>query len=122
VRGKGREDINLQIYYPILVTAGALDECFVGSGRPRYRRVHRIGLVHRRIHAGSARDERIDVVDVVGLRSLLGVIERDVIELSARLRRSQVALERALTTITPRLSRMEPSMRREVLAGFADKI
>jgi len=58
-----KEVINLHIYYPVFVTSGPVFECFVGKGRPRYRRVHQIGYLHRYGAHSSDRECRIDVVD-----------------------------------------------------------
>ena len=82
-----REAINLQLYYPIFVTAGPLFECFVGKGRAKYRRVHRIGYLHRMGRLSGDRDIRVDVVDETGLRSLLQVIETEGKQIENRVRK-----------------------------------
>jgi hypothetical protein len=48
----GNEIINLNFYYPILVTKGEIYECYLGGARPRYRRVHRI-RVHSAVSLGE---------------------------------------------------------------------
>ena len=79
-----KEVINLQVYYPIFVTAGPVFECFVGRGQPRYRRVHQIGYLHRYGAHSSGRECRIDVVDDAGLRRLLQVIDAEGEEIKKR--------------------------------------
>jgi len=71
--------VDLWFHYPIFVTAGTLYECQVTDRRPRYRRVHTAGFLHRGIQtaAGLADDCRIDIVDASGLRVLLQRIERE---------------------------------------------
>ena len=84
-----KEVINIQVYYPIFVTAGPVFECFVGKGRPRYRRVHQVGYLHRHISHSSHRECRIDVVDEIGLRRLLELIEKEGEEIERRVGRSR---------------------------------
>ena len=84
-----KEVINIQVYYPIFVTAGPVFECFVGKGRPRYRRVHQIGYLHRYGTHSNHRECRIDVVDEAGLRRLLELIENEGEEIEKRVGRHQ---------------------------------
>jgi hypothetical protein len=57
--------VDLWLYYPIFVTAGALYECFVGDRSVKYKRVHRIGFLHRGYELAGlhTKDFRIDVAD-----------------------------------------------------------
>jgi hypothetical protein len=111
------EFINVQIYYPILVTAGTLYECFMGSARPRYRRVHRSGLVVSHVRGDAVVDERLDIVDARGLRDLLDVIERDVHRMTARMRRSLDLLETNVHRFAAALVRAGKAKRISLLYG-----
>jgi hypothetical protein len=115
------ETVNLQLYFPILFTSGPLYECFIGSGRPRYRRVHRIGLLHRRIHGRRVIDDRIDVVDPGGFRALLRVIEHDLTEVCSRMKTRKRRLVSAVRDCAGKLASIPLERRRELLAGFASE-
>lgn len=113
--------VYLQFYYPILVTGGSLYECFVAGGRnPRYKRVHRIGLIHRRAEEGTTVDDRLDVVDIVGFRDLLKIIEEETERVKRILQMRRRALEEATRRISGRLLRMGVRKRLAVIAGEKD--
>jgi hypothetical protein len=85
-RDPERERINLEFYFPIILTAGPLFECFVGRSRPKYRRVHQIAFIRRHKSKLLSGDCRIDVVEQTGFRRLLGTIDKDVRELARRIK------------------------------------
>lgn len=88
----GAEVINLNFYYPILVTRGEIYECYLGGVRPRYRRVHRIGFI-RRYHSEKMKGEyRIDVVSETGFHALVRLIDGEMKEMAKRIRRKQKIL------------------------------
>jgi len=95
----GQETINLQFYYPILVTKGEIYECFLGGSRPRYRRVHRVGFI-RRYHSEKMKGEyRIDVVSESGFYRLIKDIDKEVSEIAKRIKRQQSILRRSANEI-----------------------
>lgn len=95
----GREVINLQFYYPVIITKGDLYECFVGGKRPKYRRVHRINFI-RRYHSEKIKGEyRIDVVTETGFRRLLNTIEQEIHNIAARIKRKKELLRRSANSI-----------------------
>ena len=95
----GREVINLQFYYPMIVTKGDLYECFVGGKRPKYRRVHRINFIRRYHSAKIEGDYRIDVVTENGFRRLLNTIEQEIRNIGKRIRQSSKQLRRSANLI-----------------------
>jgi len=95
----GNEVINLNFYYPILVTKGELYECYVGGTRPRYRRVHRIGFI-RRYHSNKMKGEyRIDVVSESGFHKLVKDIDKEMNKMAGRIKRHQDVLRRSANRI-----------------------
>lgn len=86
------EPINVEFYYPILVTSGPIWECFVGRRRPRYRRVHRVPFIRRHESRAFRGEYRIDVVDEIGLRRLLDTIDKEMGEISRRMKSARPLL------------------------------
>ncbi|MGO9244314.1 MAG: hypothetical protein ACLPT4_06760 [Verrucomicrobiia bacterium] len=112
-----RESLNLQIYYPVFLTAGTLVECHMGKGKPRYRQVHRVGFLYRTSIGNKKRDIRIDVVDEIGLKPLLRVIEQETSEIAGRIRRKEKVVTQSLDWITKRLRRWKPERQKAYVAG-----
>jgi hypothetical protein len=115
--GRNRELLNLQIYYPVFLTAGPLVECHVAKRYPRYRQVHRIGFVYRTQIGGDQRDIRIDVVDEEGFKRLLGTIRKEVVEIAKRIRQHNRTMKRSLSLITGRLRRWKPERQKAYVSG-----
>jgi hypothetical protein len=95
-----REVVNLQIYYPIFVTAGPLFECFVGKGRVKYRRVHRVGYLHRTDEPSGEEEYRVDIVDELGLKRLLEIIEHEGEEMERRVRKNRALFRANILRLT----------------------
>lgn len=113
-----REDrVNLQVYYPIFVTMGPLVECFVGSRRPRWRKVHRAGFLLRHSMGGERREFRIDVVDEAGLKPLLEVIEKDTEGLTKRLWQKRGVVSKSVTHFAKKLRRQSAKARCAYVRG-----
>lgn len=111
------EELNLQIYYPIFVTSGPLVECYVGDRRPRYRRVHRVGFLLRTQVGAKPREFRIDVVDELGLRRLVGTINDESAKIAQRIRKQRKAINESLDWITKLLSRRRRDYQRSYVSG-----
>jgi hypothetical protein len=111
------EPVNLQIYYPIFLTAGPIIECHVGKQRPSYRQVHRIGFLYRTEIGNKQRDIRVDAVDEDGFKRLLKTIENETAEIVYRLARKQVTIKRSLDWVTKRLRRWKPERQKSYVAG-----
>jgi hypothetical protein len=120
--GRARELINLQAYYPTLITAGPLYECYVGSARPQYRRVHRAGFVFRRVEGDHVVDERLDIVDGLGLPPLLAAIERDQERMILRMRGRLPTLRRAVDRTVSKLRSASQKQRVAILSGTAGEL
>ncbi|MGB2677904.1 MAG: hypothetical protein WAN12_12555 [Candidatus Acidiferrum sp.] len=88
----GKEIINLQFYYPILLTKGELYECFLGGKKPAYKRVHRINYIRRHKSAKVQGEFRIDVVTERGFRRLLKTVETEISEIARRIKRKKAIL------------------------------
>jgi hypothetical protein len=113
------EPLNLQIYYPVFLTAGPLIECHVAKRRPYYRQVRRVGFIYRTEIGGKQRDVRIDVVDENGFKRLLQTIENEKTEIARRLSRNHRAVKQSLAWITSRISRWKPERQKSYVAGEA---
>lgn len=111
------EPLNLQIYYPVFLTAGPIIECHVGKQRPSYRQVHRIGFLYRTEIGNKQRDIRIDVVDEDGFKRLLKTIEKETAEIARRLTRKRVTIKRSLDWIKSRLRRWKPERQKSYVTG-----
>jgi len=111
------EPVNLQIYYPIFLTAGPIIECHVGGKRPSYRQVHRIGFIYRTVIGNIQREIRIDVVDEEGCRRLLKTIKIEMTEIVRRLTRRRKAIKKSLAWVTKRLSRSKPKRQKSYVSG-----
>jgi len=98
-----RGEINLQFYYPIFVTSGPLIECYVAGRRPRYRSVHRVGFLLRHAKELLSKEYRIDVVDEIGLKRLLNVIQDETDKMANRIKRQRKLLLKSALTIARRL-------------------
>ncbi len=95
----GKEIVNLQFYYPIVITKGELYECFVGGKQPQYKRVHRISFI-RRYHSEKMDGEyRIDVVTETGFRRLLTTIESEIASIAKKIRRKKEFLRSSANAI-----------------------
>lgn len=105
------ERINIQMYYPIFVTSGALYECHLGAGRPRYQRVHRIGLLLSRAEGDNVIEHRLDVVDSQGLPDLLGAIARDQAKMLDAMQQNLRALTRSVHRLASKLVRLSQAKR-----------
>jgi hypothetical protein len=91
------ERVDLWLYYPIFVTAGALYECSVRDRNVTYKRVHRIGFLHRghELAGTKSKDFRMDIVDPMGLRDLLKRIDREAEKIADAVRRKYRALAKS---------------------------
>lgn len=73
------ETINLQFYYPIIVTNGSLFECLLKeSGEPAYKEVQRVNFLRRYESTEISGDYRIDIVVKEGLGELLEEIDKEI--------------------------------------------
>jgi hypothetical protein len=115
-----REVVNLQIYYPVFVTAGPLFECFVGKGRVKYRRVHRVGYLHRTDRASGEQEYRFDIVDRLGLKRLLEIIEVEGQEMEKRVRKNRGLFRENVLRLTKDLMRKNIETRVRLLSSSPD--
>jgi hypothetical protein len=114
------ERVDLWFHYPILVTSGPLFECVTDSRAPVYKRVHRVGFLHRGADIpGEIADCRLDVVDPTGLRNLLEIIDTEIDRIVGVIRRRYglLAYSRGVFARRYKLSRMKTAQRIRVVAG-----
>ena len=119
------ERVDLWFHYPVFVTAGTLYECSIARRSSRYKRVHRLGFLHRGGEGvGRIGDCRIDVVDPVGLRDLLKVIDRETDRILSLIRTNSKLLGRSRRLLAGKLNLMRISADRvvEVIAGEELKV
>lgn len=106
---------DLQLYYPILITSGPLFECTQvrGRQRPIYRRVHRVGFIHR-----GRTDCRIDIVDYPqGVRGLLTLIERETDHVAKIIKTQYRTVDASSRKLSGRLAKFSKLKRRRIISG-----
>ncbi len=112
------ERVDLWFYYPIFVTSGPLYECLITKHAPHYRRVHRVGFLHRGEDAlGGEPDCRIDVVDPKGLRIVLKAINREMDRIAEKVRKSYKQLGSSRRRLSGKLGEASKTNRIRFIAG-----
>ena len=113
------ERISIEFYFPIILTAGPLLECFVGKRQPRYRRVHHVAFIRRHKSRLWTGDYRIDVVDQKGFRRLLDTIDNDVKKLAQRIKSRRKLLRENVRRIVK--EKLEKARQSSVTAMKGDR-
>lgn len=117
-REVANERVDLWFHYPIFVTSGPLYECLVSKRSPYYRRVHRIGFLHRgEGQLGGEPDCRIDVVDPTGLRIVLKAINKEMDRIAKKVRKSYGLLGASRRRLGGRLAGASKLSRIRFIAG-----
>ena len=112
------ERVDLWLHYPIFVTSGPLYECALTKHAPEYRRVHRVGFLHRGEGVlGGEPDCRIDVVDPQGLRYILKAIDKESDRIAKKVRESYKQLGSSRRRLGGRLAEASKLGRIRFIAG-----
>jgi hypothetical protein len=101
----GREHVNLQIYYPILVVQGDLLELRSGRSAADVRSIGHAQFRQGASSRGLHRNYQIDVVQERALPRLLRTIEKEVESMRRRLKRRGAIVTRAVDRISVRTRR-----------------
>jgi len=112
----GREDVNIQIYYPVLILQGELWDVRPSKKGLSVKRVRH--LQYRRSVATSKGEVefQIDVIEERFLKSYLGIVDTEVTKAARLLRRRHAAVRVALDEITAKAkAAATPEERREAM-------
>jgi len=108
------DDINLQMYYPILVVGGELVDVKHGDKGLEIGAVDHVHYIQSQVVSGYQRETHIDVVRESYLPTLIATIEGEAKETAKRARKQRRALRRTIDLMAERAAK-NPDEVRDIL-------